>query len=179
MSIEAKAGRRVRVIQRRVRWFVIAAIVVGAALFTYRYDFDKIPENYHHLVQQNIRAGERIVLVRFDEDTVIGPEAVVLYSPPGHDEHRCFGAVAGMPGEVVRIERVEGRGAKLHVGERRELLKLPEGHRLAEGPIPAGHLLLLNGDRSLGRDAVHPDSRFFGLIPFDRIESKVFPLRFQ
>lgn len=179
MSVERKAGARIRVWQRRVRWAVLAGIVIGAALFFYRYDFESIPDDYHHLVQQKIRPGERVVLVRFSADTVIGPESVLLYRPPGHDEHRCFGVVAGLPGEEIVLEPISGTGWRLHVGERRELIFLPADHRLVEGTIPPGHLLILNGDRSLGRDAVHPDSRLLGLIPFERVDAKVFPFRFN
>lgn len=179
MSVESRASSRARRWQRRVRWIVVAGIVIGVAVFTHRYDFDSMPEDYHHLVNQGIRPGERVVLVRFSDDTVIGPESVLLYRPPGHDDHRCYGVAAGLPGEEVRLEPIDGATWCLHVGGRRELFRLPPGHRLEEGVIPPRHFLILNGDRDLGKGAVHPDSRVLGLIPFDRVEAKVFPLRFD
>ena len=173
MSEATVARRRVRKIQRNVRRVVYFLILVGIAWFVHKYDVERIPDGFDYLAPQHMPAGSRIVLVDYDEDTVIGLGTVILYRPPGVEDRFCYGVVVGLPGERVDVQPVETGMIRAIIGDRRELLPVPAAHRIVPGVIPEGHYLLFNGDRDISSATVQPDSRTLGPIHVSRFRSKV------
>ncbi len=161
-----------RRILRTVRRLVWLGVLGGIAFFCLKYDIDTIPADYDHLAPQHMRAGSSVVSTGFDADDVqVGN--VVLYRAPGHDDGWCYGVIAGLPREAVIVEETRPGAGILTVGDRREQLPLPPGHRLRSGVIPESHFLILNGDRNFAADVLIPDSRIFGYVPAERITKRL------
>ena len=151
----------------------------GVVYLVVRYDYERVPSDFAHLTPQGMPPGTRIVTMKIGDDTVMDVGSVLLYTAPGHGESLCYGVIAGMPQEMVSIEAEGGVERVLVIGERRERIELPPGHRLSTGRIPADHFLILHGDRVIVSGASFPDSRRLGLIPRSHLRRKVVvPLSF-
>ncbi len=175
MSTESRTGRITRLARRVIYLFVL----IGVMVFFLRYDIVTIPDDYTHLSTQRMSPGTHVVLTECDSDTVIGIGSVVIYEPPRHPDKRCWGVIAGLPGETITVQTRDDGMAILVLGDREELLLRTQGWELSSGVIPDGHFIILAGDRHLRVPSTFPDSRQLGPIARDQIQSKVVaPLSF-
>lgn len=165
--------QRRMILVRRLKWGVYAFTAAAVLYLAWSYDFDRIPEGYAHLTPQKMPPGTVVVTTDWDDDLATGVGTVLVYQPVPDREELAYGVVAGVPGETIRFgDRSRGEPAAW-VGGRAENLILPADHRIPAGVIPAGHYLVLNGDRALTSGTTHPDSRLLGLVPESRFRKKV------
>lgn len=169
MATEARA----RQWTRRLRRFIYLGTLVGVVFLFVSYDVVRIPDDYPHLLPQQMGPGTRVVLTECDEDTKLGLDSVVVYEPVGFPGKRCWGVIAGVPGEMISVMLEDGGVARVKLGDRTEVLLAPDDWKLSSGVIPAGQFVVLTGDRHLRVPCAFPDSRRLGPIARERIAAKV------
>ena len=165
---------------RYLRFACYVLVLIPIAHFSIKYDIDEIPAGYDKLTTQKMPPGTKIVLTDCNDDTVIGLGTVVLYRPPGSDsDQMLFGVVSAMPGETIEYQEFEDNVAVIKFGDREVEMPIPGTLRLLPGTVPENHYVLINGDRLLGPENRHPDSRVLGPIDRSRFVKKVVvPLTF-
>lgn len=174
--------QQIRNRQKRILGFVRRLVWIGVlggfAFFALKYDLVEIPVDYEELAPQHMRGGATVVAEKFDP-ALARVGNVVRYEPPEYDGKSCFGVIVGVAGDMVELVETRPGAGSLTVtplagGEARsEQLPLPTGHKLRSGVVPAGHVLVLNGDRAIVAEVGSPDSRKFGYIPVERVSQRL------
>ena len=153
---------RARGVQRTIRRLLLLVAVVLVALFLSRYDIEHLPPSVHDL-EGRVRAGALMILGGIEADTPLGAGSlveVVMEGPEGR-RVRFFSEIAGVPGQVISLKPIPGKGLGLYLDGRTTWKVLPANTPLRPGPIPEGMYLLLDPNPP----ANGPDSRRLGLIP--------------
>ena len=166
---------------KAVRWIrriLIVGMVVTIALVWRNYEFEFLDAERHAAVAGKVRDGAILIYTRIDEDTVLGEGTLVeahvqvagsLADRLGRTEGRILSEIRGLPGMVVSwLEKDDERREILLDGRRTFAVlrvtwqeALDASAKIREGPIPAGHFLLINP----AVDGEALDSRHVGLVP--------------
>lgn len=181
------ALRPQRTVLQWVRRLILIAAVVCAGLFVRRYDFETLPQVAVPAVEGKIPAGARLLFVPADEPEHLRVGAVVeveveVAGPDGLLQRGLvLSVIAATPGQELRFRAVdEGRAEILVDGQRTYRTLDPDAAvqheltgRLAEGPIPDGHYLLLNAHDPRPGETAGWDGLRFGLVKVTQFRRRV------